>query len=111
MDAVDPKPEVTIKPTVPGWGKDVYSATDKPGFDVEVIDPINNDSYAGLKEITYTIKNGTTGFVESGTLESYKAADHTQEYTGHVNIDQAKFYSNDVQVTVEDNEYSTNEST
>ena len=111
VDAVDPKPEVTIKPTVPGWGKDVYSATDKPGFDVDVIDPINNDSYAGLKEITYTIKNGTTGFVESGTLASYKAADHTQEYTGHVNIDPAKFYSNDVQVTVEANDYSTNDAT
>ena len=111
VDAVDPKPEVTNKPTVPGWGKDVYSATDKPGFDVDVIDPINNDSYAGLKEITYTIKNGTTGFVESGTLASYKAADHTQEYTGHVNIDPAKFYSNDVQVTVEANDYSTNDAT
>lgn len=61
-------PVVKITPTNPGWGKGVYSATDNPGFDISVTDPVVNDAYAGLKTISYTITNGTTGYVESGTL-------------------------------------------
>lgn len=59
-------PVVKITPTNPGWGKGVYSATDNPGFDISVTDPVVNDAYAGLKTISYTITNGTTGYVESG---------------------------------------------
>ncbi len=61
-------PVVKITPTNPGWGKGVYSASDNPGIDISVTDPVVNDAYAGLKTISYTITNGTTGYVESGTM-------------------------------------------
>ena len=113
VDHQDPKPEVTITPTVPGWGKDVYSATDNPGFDVNVVDPAGSDgSCSGLAEVKYTIKNGTTGYVESGTLATYSAAaEPVSTYRGHVTIDPEKFYSNEVQITVEASDHSTNEKT
>ena len=110
VDHQDPQPEVTITPTTPGWGKGVYSASDNPGFDVNVVDPAGSDgSCAGLAEIKYTIKNGTTGYQENGTLASYAATDApVATYKGHVTIDPEKFYSNDVQVTVEATDHSTN---
>lgn len=110
VDHQDPQPEVTITPTTPGWGKGVYSASDNPGFDVYVVDPAGSDgSCAGLAEIKYTIKNGTTGYQENGTLASYAATDApVATYKGHVTIDPEKFYSNDVQVTVEATDHSTN---
>lgn len=110
VDHQNPQPEVTITPTTPGWGKGVYSASDNPGFDVYVVDPAGSDgSCAGLAEIKYTIKNGTTGYQENGTLASYAATDApVATYKGHVTIDPEKFYSNDVQVTVEATDHSTN---
>lgn len=110
VDHQNPQPEVTITPTTPGWGKGVYSASDNPGFDVNVVDPAGSDgSCAGLAEIKYTIKNGTTGYQENGTLASYVATDApVATYKGHVTIDPEKFYSNDVQVTVEATDHSTN---
>lgn len=110
VDHQNPQPEVTITPTTPGWGKGVYSASDNPGFDVYVVDPAGSDgSCAGLAEIKYTIKNGTTGYQENGTLASYVATDApVATYKGHVTIDPEKFYSNDVQVTVEATDHSTN---
>ncbi len=107
VDGNSPKPEVTITPSAPGWGKGVYSASDNPGFDIQVIDPIENDSYAGLKSVTYTISGGANGYKESNTV-TFTAKDHRQSYTGHVNIDPSRFYSNNVQVTVEAVDYSTN---
>ncbi len=109
VDHQDPKPVVRITPTTPGWGKGVYSAKDNPGFDVTIEDPLGeNGSYAGLKTVRYTIKNGTTGYTENGTLASYADKDHVQKYTGHVKIDPVKFYSNNVTVSVEAIDYSTN---
>ena len=110
VDHQNPQPEVTITPTTPGWGKGVYSASDNPGFDVYVVDPAGSDgSCAGLAEIKYTIKNGTTGYQENGTLASHAATDApVATYKGHVTIDPEKFYSNDVQVTVEATDHSTN---
>ena len=107
VDGNSPKPEVTITPSAPRWGKGVYSASDNPGFDIQVIDPIENDSYAGLKSVTYTISGGANGYKESNTV-TFTAKDHRQSYTGHVNIDPSRFYSNNVQVTVEAVDYSTN---
>ncbi len=107
VDGNSPKPEVTITPSAPGWGKGVYSASDNPGFDILVTDPIENDSYAGLKSVTYTISGGANGYKESNTV-TFTAKDHRQSYTGHVNIDPSRFYSNNVQVTVEAVDYSTN---
>lgn len=109
VDHQNPKPVVRITPTTPGWGKGVYSAKDNPGFDVTIEDPLGeNGSYAGLKTVRYTIKNGTTGYTENGTLASYADKEHVQKYTGHVKIDPAKFYSNNVTVFVEAFDYSTN---
>lgn len=108
-DNQDPAPVVHITPSSPGWGKGVYSAGDNPGFDITVEDPVNNNSYSGLKTITYTIKNGTTGAVETGTLANIGRNEHRQSWKGHVNIDPSKFYSNDVQVVVEASDWSTNE--
>lgn len=110
VDHQNPQPEVTITPTTPGWGKGVYSASDNPGFDVNVVDPAGSDgSCAGLAEVKYTIKNGTTGYQENGTLATYGATDTpVATYKGHVTIDPEKFYSNDVQVTVEATDHSTN---
>lgn len=108
-DNQDPAPVVHITPSSPGWGKGVYSAGDNPGFDIAVEDPVNNNSYSGLKSITYTIKNGTTGAVETGTLANIGRNEHRQSWKGHVNIDPSKFYSNDVQVVVEASDWSTNE--
>lgn len=108
-DNQDPAPVVHITPSSPGWGKGVYSAGDHPGFDITVEDPVNNNSYSGLKTITYTIKNGTTGAVETGTLANIGRNEHRQSWKGHINIDPSKFYSNDVQVVVEASDWSTNE--
>lgn len=108
VDNVDPVPVVKITPTTPGWGKGVYSAKDNPGFDVTVTDPMVNDTYAGLKKITYKIVNGTNGTTETGTLAELSKAAHKQQWTGHVTIDPNKFYSNDVQVTVYAEDWSTN---
>lgn len=111
VDNVDPAPVVTITPSKPAWGKGVYSAGDKPGFDIKVTDPTNNGAYSGLEKITYTIKNGTTGATETGTLQTYTKGSHVQTYTGHVSIDPTKFYSNDVQITVTATDFSTNDAT
>lgn len=113
VDNQNPQPEVTITPTTPGWGKGVYSASDNPGFDVSVVDPAGSDgSCAGLAEVKYTIKNGTTGYQENGTLATYGATDTpVATYKGHVTIDPEKFYSNEVQVTVEAKDHSTNPAT
>lgn len=110
-DNVDPAPTVTITPTAPGWGKGVYSAGDNPGFDIAVTDPAPNGVYSGLKEITYKIINGTTGYVESGTLANIARTAHQQNWTGHVSIDPTAFYSNDVRVTVSASDWSTNPAT
>ena len=91
-------PVVKITPTNPGWGKGVYSAADNPGFDISVTDPVVNDAYAGLKTISYTITNGTTGYVESGTLANLERTSHLQGWTGHITINPDNFYSNDVRV-------------
>lgn len=102
-------PVVKITPTNPGWGKGVYSASDNPGFDISVTDPVVNDAYAGLKTISYTITNGTTGYVESGTLANLERTSHLQSWTGHVTINPDNFYSNDVRVKVTADDWSTNE--
>lgn len=100
---------VKITPTNPGWGKGVYSAADNPGFDISVTDPVVNDAYAGLKTISYTITNGTTGYVESGTLANLERTSHLQSWTGHVTINPDNFYSNDVRVKVTADDWSTND--
>ena len=102
-------PVVKITPTNPGWGKGVYSAADNPGFDISVTDPVVNDAYAGLKTISYTITNGTTGYVESGTLANLERSSHLQGWTGHVTINPDNFYSNDVRVKVTADDWSTND--
>ena len=102
-------PVVKITPTNPGWGKGVYSAADNPGFDISVTDPVVNDAYAGLKTISYTITNGTTGYVEAGTLANLERTSHLQSWTGHVTINPDNFYSNDIRVKVTADDWSTNE--
>lgn len=102
-------PVVKITPTNHGWGKGVYSAADNPGFDISVTDPVVNDAYAGLKTISYTITNGTTGYVESGTLANLERTSHLQGWTGHVTINPDNFYSNDVRVKVTADDWSTND--
>ena len=109
MDNVDPAPEVTITPTSPAWGKGVYSASDYPGFDILVTDPSVNSAYSGIREIAYTIVNGTTGAIENGTLLSTGRGSHTQTWSGHVSIDPNRFYSNDVRITVTASDWSTNQ--
>lgn len=109
VDNVAPVPVVKITPTNPGWGKGVYSAADNPGFDISVTDPVVNDAYAGLKTISYTITNGTTGYVESGTLANLERTSHLQSWTGHVTINPDNFYSNDVRVKVTADDSSTND--
>ncbi len=110
-DNVDPAPQVTITPSSPAWGKGVYSASDNPGFDIVVTDPVVNEAYSGLKEITYKIVNGANGDTESGTLATFAKDAHQQSWSGHVSIDPVRFYSNDVQVTVYASDWSTNEAT
>lgn len=111
VDNTNPTPTATITPTTPAWGKGVYSAGDNPGFDVRVEDPVVNDAYSGLKTITYRIVNGTTGYTESGTLANLAQKTHQQIRTGHVNINPNQFYSNDVQVSVYAEDWSTNSAT
>ena len=109
VDNVDPAPVVTITPSVPAWNKGVYAASDNPGFDIEVTDPITNGAYSGLQTITYKIT--AEGVEETGELASFTKGSHEQSWKGHVNIDPAKFYSNNVEVTVTASDYSTNEAT
>lgn len=111
VDSTKPVPVITVTPSTPAWGKGVYSASDAPGFDIVVEDPVKNNSYAGLRDITYRIVNGTDGTVEERTIASFAKADHRQKWTGHVVVDPAKFYSNDVQITVSARDWSTNEVT
>lgn len=114
VDNTEPVPTVEITPTTPKWGKGVYSAKDNPGFAVKVTDPLVNGTCAGLKKISYKIVNGTNGHTETGVLADEKTltgTSHRQEWTGHVNIDPAKFYSNDVRVTVTAEDWSTNGAT
>lgn len=107
-DNQNPAPVITITPSSPAWGKGVYSAGDRPGFDVNVTDPAVNHAYSGLQEITYQITNGTTGGTETGTLATFARNAHQQSWSGHVNIDPEKFYSNDVRITVSAKDWSTN---
>lgn len=113
VDAQNPQPEVTITPTTPGWGKGVYSASDNPGFDVYVVDPAGSDgSCAGLAEINCTITDRTTGHSKPIPLRSYSATSAPEAtFRTHVSIDPAEFYSNEVQVTVEAKDHSTNPAT
>lgn len=113
VDHQDPQPEVTITPTTPGWGKGVYSASDNPGFDVYVVDPAGSDgSCAGLAEINCTITDRTTGHSKPIPLRSYSATSAPEAtFRTHVSIDPAEFYSNEVQVTVEAKDHSTNPAT
>ena len=111
VDNTDPAPVVTVTPSSPAWGKGVYAATDNPGFDISVTDPSVNNAYSGLKEITYQIVNGTTGYTESGILATFNRTEHTQSWSGHVSIDPNAFYSNDVQITVSATDWSTNDAT
>lgn len=111
VDNVDPVPVVKITPASLDWGKGVYNAGNNPGFNITVTDPIFNDSYAGLKKITYKIVNGTNGAAENGTLAELTKASHKQQWTGHMTIDPDKFYSNDVQVTVYAEDWSANRAT
>lgn len=113
VDKQNPQPEVTITPTTPGWGKGVYSASDNPGFDVYVVDPAGSDgSCAGLAEINCTITDRTTGHSKPVPLASFSATSAPEAtYRTHVSIDPAEFYSNEVQVTVEAKDHSTNPAT
>lgn len=113
VDHQNPQPEVTITPTTPGWGKGVYSASDNPGFDVYVVDPAGSDgSCAGLAEIKCTITDRTTGHSKPVPLASFSATSAPEAtYRTHVSIDPAEFYSNEVQVTVEAKDHSTNPAT
>lgn len=113
VDHQNPQPEVTITPTTPGWGKGVYSASDNPGFDVYVVDPAGSDgSCAGLAEINCTITDRTTGHSKPVPLASYSATSAPEAtFRTHVSIDPAEFYSNEVQVTVEAKDHSTNPAT
>lgn len=113
VDNQNPQPEVTITPTTPGWGKGVYSASDNPGFDVYVVDPAGSDgSCAGLAEINCTITDRTTGHSKPIPLRSYSATSAPEAtFRTHVSIDPAEFYSNEVQVTVEAKDHSTNPAT
>ena len=113
VDKQNPQPEVTITPTTPGWGKGVYSASDNPGFDVYVVDPAGSDgSCAGLAEIKCTITDRTTGHSKPVPLASFSATSAPEAtYRTHVSIDPAEFYSNEVQVTVEAKDHSTNPAT
>ncbi|MBS6194851.1 MAG: Ig-like domain repeat protein [Clostridiales bacterium] len=110
VDNTAEAPQITITPTAPAWGKGVYSAGDQPGFDFNVQDPVLNNSYAGLHEVTYRIVNGTTGATEENTTV-FSKEEHKQSWSGHISIDPEKFYSNDVSVTVTANDWSTNEQT
>lgn len=113
VDKQNPQPEVTITPTTQGWGKGVYSASDNPGFDVYVVDPAGSDgSCAGLAEINCTITDRTTGHSKPVPLASFSATSAPEAtYRTHVSIDPAEFYSNEVQVTVEAKDHSTNPAT
>ena len=108
VDNTNPVPTIKITPTAPAWGKGVYKAADNPGFDIYVKEPEVNDTYAGLKTITYQIVNGTTGYTESGTLASLSKKAHQSVWTGHVTINPNQFYSNDVKVRVYAEDWSTN---
>lgn len=111
VDHSDPGPVVKITPSAPGWGKGVYSGKDNTGFSVSVTDPSVKGVYAGLKKITYQIVNGTSGYTETGTLAELKKSAHRQRWTGHVKVDPARFYSNDVRITVTAEDWSANSAT
>lgn len=114
VDNTNPAPIVTITPSSPAYGMGVYSASDNPGFDIRVKDvsvTADQNAYAGLKQISYKIVGGTTGYVETGVLVSFDRVAHQAEWTGHVNINPELFYSNDVWVTVTVSDWSTNETT
>ena len=112
-DNTSPSTAITITPTVPSWGKGVYRESDRPGFDVVVEDPMaGNDSYAGLKNITYSIYvDGVV--VQSGTLKEFACVEHNinQRWTGHVDLSAygiKRFNSNNVRLQVQASDWSLN---
>lgn len=111
LDNKEPAPEIAITPTVPAWKKGVYSASDNPGFVVTVTDPINNNAFSGLKEVTYTIKDEDSSV--SGVILSTEQSrgKHLQELPGGsatIYINPNEFYSNNVKVTVTASDWSAN---
>ncbi|WP_418463148.1 Ig-like domain-containing protein [Frisingicoccus sp.] len=112
-DNTSPSTAITITPTAPSWGKGVYRESDRPGFDVVVEDPMaGNGSYAGLKNITYSIYvDGVV--VQSGTLKEFACVEHNinQRWTGHVDLSAygiKRFYSNNVRLQVQASDWSLN---
>ncbi|HCT90297.1 MAG TPA: hypothetical protein DF613_02770 [Lachnospiraceae bacterium] len=109
VDDTAPEPAIVITPAKADWGKGIYGAADTPGFDVSVTDTPVRGAYAGLKKIVYKIVNGTSGYTETGTLAELKKTAHRQKWTGHVSVDPAGFYSNDVRITVTAEDWSGND--
>ena len=72
------KPEITINPMQPV--NDIYNTT--TGIYVKVVDPIEGDAYAGLKEIRYEVYNmdkSQTVPTQSGVLFSFDIENPTYE--------------------------------
>lgn len=112
-DNTSPSTAITITPTAPSWGKGVYKESDRPGFDVVVEDPMaGNGSYAGLKNITYSIYVDGVA-VQSGTLKEFACVEHNinQRWTGHVDLSAYginRFNSNNVRLKVQASDWSLN---
>ena len=95
-------PRVTVSPAQPVNG--IYN-TDVP-IRVQVVDPVVNGSYAGLKEIRYEVKNMGT-VTQSGTLFTYEGTAHAQtdlrqswESDSAILVDRTRNNSNNVEILV-----------
>ena len=100
VDDAAPALTVAITPETAKWGKGIYNAADQPGCFVTITDPEVKAVSAGLKKISCSIMDNTSGTTETKTLAEIPKTARKQCWSGHIAIDPSRFTSNDIQVTV-----------
>ncbi len=108
VDDTDPQaPEITITTAEPA--QDVYAGD--VNFTMHVTDPVSGDTYSGLKEVYYEIRNNGT-VTQSGNYNS-ELTDHTarrQSVTKSETVNAQLNNSNFVEIYVRAVDYAGNES-
>ena len=99
IDKTNPVPQLSITTSKPA--QNIYNRDVSVG--VNVTDPIRNNSYSGLKSVTYQVLNGST-VTQTGSLPIA----NKQKMSGNITVDSGKNDSNDVTVKLFTEDYSGN---
>ncbi len=103
-------PEITMTPEQPI--NDIYNRDVKVA--IQVRDPLTGGTYAGLKKVSYEVKN-MGKVTQKGTLYQFKnndpkQADLQQSWSGEIVVDSKENNSNDVEIFVYGQDNSLNDS-